>query len=314
MFDHPYLHRDDFKLLADFLANGVFATTADASQFILGQFVDDFDARQSGRQWLALATALGGGYDIFFRVFIDSFDDAFCFVEQGQLRRRRICLLGLSSEQTLAQQRVFFFQMNNAPLVRFALKQHLLEQLLEQRRVVRKIFGHRNHALDYTESGHESRRQNLMWSVTPEIKTVEHPVEFLDGQDNRFVHHVGRRFETFGLQALEPKAEAVALPVQNLHPVAWLVEEDEKHRVEHRDFDVQLDQGRQTVNGLSEVDGLGVEIHFFNFCVGAHHGWRAPERNREHSIRDHAATLNMGFMERLRLTGSPSRWGIPTGI
>lgn len=66
--------------------------------------------------------------------------------------------------------------MNNAALARFALKQHLLKQLFEQRRVVRKIFGQRNHALDYTESGHESRRQNLMGTVTPEVKTVEQPV------------------------------------------------------------------------------------------------------------------------------------------
>ncbi|MFJ7884836.1 RHS domain-containing protein, partial [Pseudomonas sp. NPDC096917] len=49
-----------------------------------------------------------------------------------------------------------------------------------------------------------------------------------------------------------------------------------------------------------EVDGLGVQIHFFDFCVGTHHGGWAPERNREHSIRDHAAALNVGFMERLR--------------
>ncbi|MFJ7886302.1 hypothetical protein ACIQYF_22960, partial [Pseudomonas sp. NPDC096917] len=33
-----------------------------------------------------------------------------------------------------------------------------------------------------------------------------------------------------------------------------------------------------------------------------HHGGWAPERNREHSIRDHAAALNVGFMERLPLT------------
>ena len=44
----------------------------------------------------------------------------------------------------------------------------------------------------YTESGHESRRQYLMRTVTPKVRTVEHPVEFLDGQDNRFVRHVRR--------------------------------------------------------------------------------------------------------------------------
>jgi hypothetical protein len=48
-----------------------------------------------------------------------------------------------------------------------------------------------------------------------------------------------------------------------------------------------------------QVDGLGVEIDFFDFCVGTHHEVLAPERNREHSIGDQAVTLNVGFMERL---------------
>jgi hypothetical protein len=43
------------------------------------------------------------------------------------------------------------------------------------------------------------------------------------------------------LEALEPNAKAVALPVQNLNSVARLVEEHKKHWVEHRDLDIQLD-------------------------------------------------------------------------
>ena len=62
--------------------------------------------------------------------------------------------------------------MNDLALIRLALTQHLLKQLFEQNRVVRKVFGHGNHALDYTESGDESRRQNLMRTVAPQIKTV----------------------------------------------------------------------------------------------------------------------------------------------
>lgn len=44
MLDHPYLHWQDFKLFADFFANSVFAAVAGVGQFMLGQFVDDFDA------------------------------------------------------------------------------------------------------------------------------------------------------------------------------------------------------------------------------------------------------------------------------
>jgi len=76
----------------------------------------------------------------------------------------------------------------------------------------------------YSESGRESRRQNLMRTVTPKVGTGEHPVEFLDSQNNRFLRHVWRRFEALGLQALEPKSEAVAFPVQDIHAVVRRVE------------------------------------------------------------------------------------------
>src|SRR5690606_29158105 len=56
------------------------------------------------------------------------------------------------------------------------------QYLLEQNGIIWKIFGQGIHALDYTESGDESRRQNLVRPVAPEVKTIEHPVEFLDAQ------------------------------------------------------------------------------------------------------------------------------------
>lgn len=90
---------------------------------------------------------------------------------------------------------------------------HIRKHVLEQFEIVGEVVGHGFHALKYIESGHESRRQNLMRMVTPEVKTVEHPVEFLHSQDNRFVRKVRRRFEALALQALEPEAEAVAFPV-----------------------------------------------------------------------------------------------------
>jgi hypothetical protein len=51
---------------------------------------------------------------------------------------------------------------------------------------------------------------------------------------------------------------------------------------------------------FSEVDRLGIEMDFFDSCVGTHHEVLAPERNWEHSIGDQVVTLNVGFMERLR--------------
>lgn len=80
MFDHTYLHRHDFELLADLFANGVFAAAAGTGQFMFGQFVDDFDAREIGRQRLALATPLGRRNDFLFSGVIDGLDDAFCLI------------------------------------------------------------------------------------------------------------------------------------------------------------------------------------------------------------------------------------------
>jgi hypothetical protein len=57
-----------------------------------------------------------------------------------------------------------------------------------------------------------------MRAVAPQVKT-EQPVQFLDAQHDGFVGGIRGCFETFGLQALEPKAEAVALPVEDFHPI-----------------------------------------------------------------------------------------------
>lgn len=140
-----------------------------------------------------------------------------------------------------------------------------------------------------------------MRTVAPKVETVEQPIEFLDGQDNRFVAGLRRHFEALGFQALEPEAEAVALPVQHFDPITRLVEEDEEHGVEHGDFDIQFYQGSKAVDGLSKVHRLGVEVDFFDFAVGAHHAGLAPEGNREHSIGHQVSALNVGFMEHLQL-------------
>ena len=85
----------------------------------------------------------------------------------------------------------FLFEMNDLALVGRALVDHLLKQLLEQNRIAREVFGHGNHAADYTESGDVSRRQNLMETVTPEVEAIEQPVQFLNGQDNGDVSRNG---------------------------------------------------------------------------------------------------------------------------
>lgn len=63
--------------------------------------------------------------------------------------------------------------MNVLALLRFTLTDDLREQLLEQNRIVKKVFGHGNHAVDYADSGDEARRQNQMRTVAPEVEGVE---------------------------------------------------------------------------------------------------------------------------------------------
>ena len=46
---------------------------------------------------------------------------------------------------------------------------HPRKHLLEQLKIFLEIIGRRIHALDYTESSHESWAQNLMNPVTPEV-------------------------------------------------------------------------------------------------------------------------------------------------
>lgn len=92
--------------------------------------------------------------------------------------------------------------MNGLALIRLALTQHLRKQLPEQNRVVRKVFGHGNHALDYTQSGDDSRGKNLMWTVAPQIIAVQQSVELLNRQHSSFIRTIRRGFEALGFQAL----------------------------------------------------------------------------------------------------------------
>ena len=47
----------------------------------------------------------------------------------------------------------------------------------------------------------------------------------------------------------------VVHPILYFHSVMGFVEENKKHRIEQRDFDIQLDHGDQAVEGLSEDYG-----------------------------------------------------------
>src|SRR5690606_40718337 len=82
---------------------------------------------------------------------------------------------------------------------------------------------------------------------------------------------IGLGLEALGFQTLEPQAEAIALPVEDLDLTAGAIEEHEQHRVEYLHLDVQLDQSGQAVDGFAEVDGLWVKVDLLRLGVGTHH-------------------------------------------
>ena len=73
-----------------------------------------------------------------------------------------------------------------------------------------------------------------MWTVAPQVKTIQQPIQFLNRQHNDFVGEIWRCFETFRLQALEPKTKAVALPIEDFRSIAVAIQENKKHGVKHR--------------------------------------------------------------------------------
>lgn len=56
MFDDADLHRNDVQLLVGFFTDHMLTATAGTGQFMLRQFVDDFDTLQIRRQRLAFTT------------------------------------------------------------------------------------------------------------------------------------------------------------------------------------------------------------------------------------------------------------------
>lgn len=132
-------------------------------------------------------------------------------------------------------------------------------------------------AVDYTGSGHETRRQYLVRTVAPQVDAVEQPVQLIDRQLDGLVAGIGLGLEAFGFQTLEPQAEAIALPVEDLDLTAGAVEEHEQHGVEHFHLDVQLDQSGQAVDGFAEIDGFWVEVDLLHLGVGTHHGMNSGE-------------------------------------
>lgn len=121
MANDSHLQRNDFQLLAGFLADHLFAGAAGTGALVLGQLVDDIHARQVSRKRLALSTSLHGDDDFFGLGFVRSasrlFEQLLSLVEHGQLRGSRPPRgFGLWREQFVAQQSDLLLKLQNQGL------------------------------------------------------------------------------------------------------------------------------------------------------------------------------------------------------
>lgn len=99
-----------------------------------------------------------------------------------------------------------------------------------------------------------------MRSQGPQIHAVEQPVQLLPGQcHQRFVVPGPGKAITF--QAFLPQAEAVALPVENLDPVAAPIAEHEQVLGEGIELQAFLDQYCQAIDTLPEIDRIPAQVH-----------------------------------------------------
>jgi len=64
-----------------------------------------------------------------------------------------------------------------------------------------------------------------------------------------------------GFETLVPKGVAVAIPVKDFEPVGSAIDENEKGSVERILFETVFDNGGQTVEGFSHIDGSGCNIN-----------------------------------------------------
>lgn len=77
------------------------------------------------------------------------------------------------AEKELTQQR-FFLEMHDLAFIRLSLTYHLAQAFAWSKNwVVREALRHSNPALDRNKSVDESRHQNMMRMVAPQIETVQ---------------------------------------------------------------------------------------------------------------------------------------------
>src|SRR5277367_1460324 len=100
------------------------------------------------------------------------------------------------------------------------------------------------------------RREAFEVTDTRQVDAIKDHLELSGRQfQGGFVRGRFGKVVTPSLQTLTPQAESVAAPVENLESVGVLVSEDEEMTREGISFEAVADQGVQTVESQTHVDG-----------------------------------------------------------
>lgn len=96
-----------------------------------------------------------------------------------------------------------------------------------------------------------------MRSVTPQVDTVEQPVQLFDRQFDGLFTDIGLGLEALGLQAFEPQAGAIALPVEDLDLATGAVEEPNSTGLNTSTFMSSATRAARPLMDLRKSTGFG---------------------------------------------------------
>jgi len=125
-----------------------------------------------------------------------------------------------------------------------------------------------------------------------DIVAIEQPVQLLGGERNQFVNALARPVEAGFFQALLPQAEATAFPVEHLDTVSTSVAEHKEMLGERVEAETVLNQHRQAVDTLAEVDGIPAQIDHRQVIRWPHHGSAATVRSTVSRLLRFTSPLN----------------------
>ncbi len=92
-----------------------------------------------------------------------------------------------------------------------------------------------------------------------DIVAVQEPIELLPVDRHDGLRRRSGPMEAFLFQPLLPKAEAVTLPVEHLHGRRTPIPKGKQLRREGIEFQLTLDQHRQGLQPLAEIDRLATD-------------------------------------------------------